>query len=121
MQLSGAFITLHTYYPYPTYSSPISRFYFTSLRFYSIFASPFYYCYNTYGFYPFFSSRLCIILLHPFGYFSPYLSVSPFQFPLTLPFCRLLVQLLFSRPPITSFHLISAIFKIFIPIPNHHT
>ena len=41
------------YYPHPLYSFPISRFYFTSLRFYSIFASPFYYCYYILdGFYP---------------------------------------------------------------------
>ena len=53
MVLSEVFITLHTYYPHPLYSSPISIFYFTFLRFYSIFASPFYYCYNILdGFYP---------------------------------------------------------------------
>ena len=52
-------MTLHSYYPHPLYSSPISRFYFTSLRFYTIFASPFYYCYNILdGFYPPFFFRL---------------------------------------------------------------
>ena len=72
------------YYPHPLYSSPISRFYFTSLRFYCIFASPFHYCYNILdGFYPPFFFRLdYVFLLHPFGYLSPYLSVSPFNFPL---------------------------------------
>ena len=59
------------------------------------------------------SFRLCNILLHPFGYLSPYLSVSPFQLSLTLPFYCIRVQLVFSHPPITSLHLISAIFKIF--------
>ena len=34
----------------------------------------------------FFSFRLCIILLHTFGYLSLYFSLSPFQFSLTLPF-----------------------------------
>ena len=43
----------------------------------------------------------------------------PFQFSLTLPFYCLRVQLVFSHPPITSLHLISAIFKIFFP--HHHT
>ena len=33
----------------------------------------------------FFSFTLCIILLHPFGYLSPSLSISPCQFSLTLP------------------------------------
>ena len=56
-------------------------------RFYSIFSSPFYYCYNILdGFYPPFFFRLdyILFLLHPFGYLSPYLSVSPFQLSLTL-------------------------------------
>ena len=61
----------------------------------------------------FLSFRLCIILLHPFGYRSPYLSVSLFKLSLTLPFYCLGIQLVFSHPPITSFHLISSIFKIF--------
>ena len=40
---------------------------------------------------PFFLSFIsCIILLHPFGYLSPYLSVSPFQLSLTLSFYCLL-------------------------------
>ena len=99
----------------PFYSSPISKVYFTSQRFYSIFASPFYYCYKIlYGFYPsplFLSFRLCIILLHPFRYLSPYLSVSPFQLSFTLPFYCLRVQLVFSHPRIASFDLISAIFE----------
>ena len=83
MKLSEVFITLHMYYPHPLYSSPISRFYFTSLRFYSIFTSPFYYCYNILdGFYPPFFFHLDYVsfsLLHPFGYLSLYLSVSPLQ------------------------------------------
>ena len=54
-----------------------------------------------------------LFLLHPFVYLSPYLSVSPFQLSLTLPFYCLRVQLVFFHPPITSLHLISAIFKIF--------
>ena len=100
---------------YPLYSSTVSIFYFTPLRFYSIFASPFYYCYDTsYGFSSFFV-RLCIILLDLFGYIFPYLSISPFQFSLTLPFYFLRVQLVFSHPPITSFHLISAIFTKCFP------
>ena len=94
--------------------------YFTSLRFYSIFTSPFYYCYNIlYDFNPppplFLPFRLCITLLHYFGYHSHYLSVSPFQVSLTLPFYCLRVQLVFSHPPITSFYFISTISKIFFP------
>ena len=59
MQLSEVFITLHTYNPHPLYSSPISRFHFTYLHFYSMFASPLYYCYNILdGFYPLFFFRL---------------------------------------------------------------
>ena len=111
--------------PHPLYSSPKSRFYFTSLHFHSIFASPFHYCYNiSDGFYPpppsfFLLDYVYFFLLHPFGYLFPYLSVSPFQLSLTLPFYCLRVQLVFSHPPITSIHLISAIFKIFFP--HHHT
>ena len=78
MQLSEVFVTLHMYYPHPLHSSPISGFYFTSLHFYSIFASPFYYCYNIlHDFYPLFSFVLfCIIL-----YFIPpsLISFSLFQ------------------------------------------
>ena len=59
--------------------------------------------------------RLCIILLDLFGYIFPYLSISPFQFSLTLPFYFLRLQLVFSHPPITSFHLISAIFTKCFP------
>ena len=117
------FITLHTYYPHSLYSSPTSRFYFTSLRFYSIFASPFYYCFNIlYGFLPpppppFFFFGL--------DYISFYCTLSDTFLPilvflsLTLPFNCLSVQLVFSYPPITSLHLISAIFKIFFP--HHNT
>ena len=60
----------------------------------------------------FLSFRLCIILLHYFGYRSPYLSVSPFQLSVTLLFCCLCVQLVFSHLPITSFYLIFAVFEI---------
>ena len=62
----------------------------------------------------FFSFRLCIILLQPFGYLSPSLSISPFQFSLALPFYYLRAQLVFSHLSVTSFHLISVIF-IFFP------
>ena len=83
VELSEVFITLHTYDPHPLYSSPISKPYFTSLRFllHIQFASPFYYCYNIllHGFYPCFSFA-------PFRYHSPYLSVSPFKLCLTLSF-----------------------------------
>ena len=44
-------------------------------------------------------------------------SPEPFQLYLTLSFYCLSVQLVFYHPPITSLHLISAIFKIFFP---HH-
>ena len=55
LYFSKGIITFHTCHPYPLYLPPISRFYFTSLRFYSIFASPFYYCYNaSYVFFLFF-------------------------------------------------------------------
>ena len=75
------------YYPPPLYSSPISIFYFTSLRFYSIFASPFYYCYNILdGFYPppvFLSFRLCIFFYCTLSDIFLPISVSPpFNFPL---------------------------------------
>ena len=73
------------YYPHPLYSSPISIFYFTSLRLLSIFASPFYYCYNIlYGFYPFFLSfRLCIFFYCTLSDIVLPISVSPlFNFPL---------------------------------------
>ena len=67
-------------------------------------------------------------LLHPFRYLSPYLSVSPFQLSLTLPFYCLRIQLVFSHHPSTSLRLISAILKIFFlttipdegPSPKHH-
>ena len=53
------------YYPHPLYSSPISRFYFTSLRFYSIFASPFYYCYYILdGLYPPFFFRFNYVFFY---------------------------------------------------------
>ena len=120
MLLSEVFITLHTYYPHPLYSSPIPRFYFTSLRFYSTFASPSYHCYNILdGFYPPFFFRLYYVsfLLHPFRYFSPSQCL-PLSTSLTLPFYCLCIQLVFSHP-ITSLHPISAIFKICFP--HHHT
>ena len=108
-------ITLHTHYPYPLYPSPISEVYFISLRF-----TPYSHhhfitdtIHHTSPPPSLLSFRLCIILLHPFGYLSPSLSISPFQFSLTLPFYYLHVQLFFFHPPITSFHLISAIFNFF--------
>ena len=73
------------YYPHPLYSSPISRFYFTSLRFYSIFPSPFYYCYNILdGFYPPFFFRLDFVFFY-FTLSDIFLPISvspPFNFPL---------------------------------------
>ena len=72
------------YYPHPLYSSLISRFYFTSLRFYSIFASPFYYCYNIlYGFYPPFFFHLDYVLFYCTlsNIFLPISVSPPFNFP----------------------------------------
>ena len=76
------------YYPHPLYSSPISRFNFTSLRFYSIFASPFYYCYNILDGSPppfffhldYVSFSYCIIFFTDI--FLPISVSPPFNFPL---------------------------------------
>ena len=46
-----------------------------------------------------------IILLHLSGYLPLTLSISPFQIFLTLPFCYLCSQLVFSHHPIISLHL----------------
>ena len=74
------------YYPHPLYSSPISRFYFTSLRFYSIFASPFYNCYHILdGPYPpfFFHLNYVVFLYCTLSDIFLPISVSPtFNFPL---------------------------------------
>ena len=59
---------------------------------------------------------LCFILLHPFGYLSPYLSVSPFQLSLTLIFYFLRVQLVFSH--LQSHHFILSL--LFSNIFAHH-
>ena len=123
MQLSEVFVTLHTYYRRPFHSSPISGFYFTLLRFYSIFASPFYYCYNIlHGFYPLFLLFYYVsfyILFHPLGYLSPYFSVSSFQVSATLPFYLFTstTGLFSSSNHITSSYL--CYFQIFFPY--HHT
>ena len=64
----------------------MSRFYFTSLRFYSIFASPFYYCYNILdGFYPPFFFRLVYVSFFYCTLSDIFLPISvspPFNFPL---------------------------------------
>ena len=65
---------------------------FFSLRFYSIFASPFYYQDGTSYFFLFMSSVsnfFFINSLHPFGYLSPSIFISPSYISPTLRFCYL--------------------------------
>ena len=83
--------------------TPCSHHHFITATIYDMVSTPLF----------FLSLRLCIILLHPFGYHSPYLSASTFKLSLTLLLYCLGIQLVFSHPPIKSFHLISAIFKNF--------
>ena len=99
-------MTLHMYYLHPLYSSPISRFYFTSLRFYSIFASPFYYCYNILdGFYPLFFFRLDYV-----SFFT-----APFRISFSLSQC-----LPFSTFPYSAFLLLTRTTCFFLILQSHH-
>ena len=94
--------------------------FFTSLWFYSIFASPLYFCHNIlYDFTPLFFFHLYYVSFY-FTLSDIFLPISvspPFNFPLLC--LSVAYMYCLSHPPVISLHLIFAIFKIFFP--HHHT
>ena len=133
-------ITLHAYYPYPSYTFfsltllpmrctfAVSAWNFSSLHFYGLDTYTtlvyllYYYVFTPYSYHHFLLLRYIVWHFSNSEYSSFYyifldifllLRISLFQIYLTLPFHYLCLQLVFSHSPFTALHLISAVLKCF--------